>query len=79
MRFDKSAKTHSHEAMKDHETKKAVERRKQAAKRALAEAELRSKEAQPRPEDLPLEFGGRDGPEPTRFGDWEKKGIATDF
>ncbi|MBA3325942.1 MAG: DUF1674 domain-containing protein, partial [Rhodobacteraceae bacterium] len=28
---------------------------------------------------LPRELGGRDGPEPVRFGDWELKGIATDF
>jgi hypothetical protein len=28
---------------------------------------------------LPPEEGGRDGPEPTRFGDWEKKGVAVDF
>tara|TARA_A100001011_G_C13972849_1_gene699972 strand:- start:140 stop:325 length:186 start_codon:yes stop_codon:yes gene_type:complete len=28
---------------------------------------------------LPTELGGRDGPEPTRFGDWEKKGIISDF
>ena len=28
---------------------------------------------------LPVELGGRDGPEPTRFGDWEKKGIVSDF
>lgn len=26
-----------------------------------------------------LEFGGRDGPEPTRFGDWEKNGRCIDF
>ena len=25
------------------------------------------------------EFGGYDGPEPTRFGDWEHKGRCTDF
>jgi len=25
------------------------------------------------------EIGGTDGPEPTRFGDWEKKGITSDF
>lgn len=25
------------------------------------------------------EYGGRDGPEPTRYGDWEKKGIISDF
>jgi hypothetical protein len=28
---------------------------------------------------LPLEVGGRDGPEPTRFGDWEKAGRCIDF
>ncbi len=47
-----------------------------AAKRALAEAEERRK-AGTKP--LPKEFGGRDGPEPVRYGDWEKKGLAIDF
>jgi len=27
----------------------------------------------------PREVGGPKGPEPTRYGDWEKKGIASDF
>ena len=48
-----------------------------AARRALAEAEARRKAAPP--PDLPQEFGGRNGPEPVRYGDWEKKGIAVDF
>jgi len=48
-----------------------------AAKRALAEAEERRKKA--RELELPKELGGRDGPEPVRYGDWEKKGIAVDF
>lgn len=48
-----------------------------AAQRALAEAEARRKAAQV--PDLPQEFGGRNGPEPVRYGDWEKKGIAVDF
>ncbi|MBE9476605.1 MAG: DUF1674 domain-containing protein [Proteobacteria bacterium] len=49
----------------------------EAAKRALAEASARkNKQGNP---DLPTELGGRDGPEPTRFGDWEKKGITSDF
>ena len=48
-----------------------------AAIRALAEAEERRKIADAKP--LPLELGGRDGPEPVRYGDWEKKGIAVDF
>ena len=48
-----------------------------AAQRALAEAEERRRKA--KAEDLPKELGGRDGPEPVRYGDWEKKGIAIDF
>ena len=48
-----------------------------AAKRALAEAEERRKKAKTL--ELPQELGGRDGPEPVRYGDWEKKGIAIDF
>lgn len=48
-----------------------------AARRALAEAEARRKQAAEM--ELPTELGGRDGPEPVRFGDWEKKGIAIDF
>jgi hypothetical protein len=48
-----------------------------AAQRALQEAQDRR--AATRPPDLPLELGGRDGPEPTRFGDWELKGIICDF
>lgn len=49
----------------------------EAAQRALAEAEERRKKAQALA--LAPELGGRDGPEPVRFGDWEKKGIAVDF
>lgn len=48
-----------------------------AAKRALAEALERRKKASET--ELPTELGGRDGPEPVRYGDWEKKGIAVDF
>jgi hypothetical protein len=48
-----------------------------AAKRALAEAEERRKKAGDL--TLPTELGGRDGPEPVRYGDWEKKGLAIDF
>ena len=48
-----------------------------AAVRALAEAEARRKAAgEP---VLPKELGGRDGPDPVRYGDWEKKGLAIDF
>ena len=47
-----------------------------AAQRALAEAEERRQQAKA---DLPKELGGRNGPEPVRYGDWEKKGLAIDF
>ena len=47
------------------------------AERALAEAEERRKAAAP--VDRPPEMGGPKGPEPVRYGDWEKKGIAVDF
>ena len=47
------------------------------AKRALSEAEDRRKKVKSM--ELPQELGGRDGPEPVRFGDWERKGIAVDF
>ena len=48
-----------------------------AAARALAEAEGRR--AAGGAPALPAEVGGRDGPEPVRFGDWERRGIAVDF
>lgn len=47
------------------------------AQRALAEAEERRKNA--KPANLPPELGGRDGPEPVRYGDYEKKGLCVDF
>ena len=48
-----------------------------AAIRALKEAQERRK-AQ-KPVEHPREINGRKGPEPTRFGDWENKGIISDF
>ena len=50
-----------------------------AAQRALAEAEERRLKATAQAQELPKELGGRDGPDPARYGDWEKKGIAIDF
>ena len=49
-----------------------------AARRALEEAAARRAAAEAALA-LPPEKGGREGPEPTRFGDWEKKGVAVDF
>jgi hypothetical protein len=48
-----------------------------AARRALEEAAERR--AAEEAVALPGEIGGRKGPEPTRYGDWERKGIAVDF
>ncbi|MGB2200049.1 MAG: DUF1674 domain-containing protein [Pseudooceanicola atlanticus] len=50
-----------------------------AAQRAMAEAEERRKAAEAEAAAMPKELGGRDGPEPVRYGDWEKKGLAVDF
>ena len=47
------------------------------ALRALEEAEKRRLEK--KEINCPKELGGREGVEPVRFGDWEKKGIAIDF
>jgi len=49
-----------------------------AARRALAEAEAR-RAAQTDASAPPKEAQGPKGPEPTRFGDWERGGIASDF
>ncbi len=62
--------------MSDQSSEKEA-RSKAAASRALAEAEARR--AVGAGTDLPPEIGGRDGPEPVRFGDWERRGIAVDF
>lgn len=48
------------------------------AERALAEAEAR-RAAAAAAEEKAKELGGASGPEPTRYGDWERKGIASDF
>ena len=50
-----------------------------AAQRALAEAEARRQQAAAEAKPRQKEFQGPKGPEPTRYGDWESKGIASDF
>jgi hypothetical protein len=47
------------------------------AERALAEAAVRRKAREDA--SRPKEIAGREGPEPARYGDWEVKGIASDF
>jgi hypothetical protein len=50
-----------------------------AALRALAEAEARRQLRDAEAATRPIEVGGRGGPDPVRFGDWEKGGICWDF
>ena len=53
------------------EAKRALE--EAAARRRACETEEAAKASKPK------EMGGPKGPEPTRYGDWEKNGIASDF
>ena len=50
-----------------------------AAQRALQEAEARRRAYRSREAALPREIGGRGGNEPGRYGDWEIKGLTSDF
>jgi hypothetical protein len=50
-----------------------------AAGRALAEAKARRAERDARQTPKPVEEGGQPGPDPARYGDWEKGGIISDF
>ncbi|MFM9863591.1 MAG: DUF1674 domain-containing protein [Micropepsaceae bacterium] len=59
--------------------KEIAERIAAAAQRALAEAEARRAQEAKTPKDRPKEIGGPKGLEPTRYGDWERKGIVSDF
>ena len=49
----------------------------EAGIRARAEAEARRRAD--KPTSRHKEIGGADGPEPTRYGDWERKGVISDF
>ena len=67
--------------MTDDPAKAATGRRplSPAAQRALAEAEERRRQAAATARPMEKEYQGPKGPEPTRYGDWENKGIASDF
>ena len=56
-----------------------TEKKETQAKRALEEAMKRRSDEKNSTENQPIELKGRGGLEPTRFGDWEVKGIASDF
>jgi hypothetical protein len=51
----------------------------EAAKRALAEAEVRRSAKNAAQRERAKEVGGRGGPDPVRYGDWEKDGLISDF
>ena len=50
-----------------------------AAERALAEAAERRRQREAEAASRPKELGGREGPDPVRYGDWENGGIVSDF
>ena len=56
-----------------------AERIREAGVRALKEAEARQAQKVANTGEKPKEIGGPKGPEPTRYGDWERKGIVSDF
>jgi len=53
-------------------------RRKPAAKPTAAQKKP-ARDPEPKTQGKPKEIGGPEGPEPTRYGDWERKGICVDF
>ena len=61
--------------------KKMIETEKKIiqARQALEEAKKRRAEEKAKIDKRPVELKGRGGLEPTRFGDWEVKGITSDF
>jgi hypothetical protein len=61
------------------QTKPPIKRLSPAAERALAEAAERRAKAESKTAPPAKEVGGPSGPEPTRYGDWEKKGLTSDF
>jgi len=64
------------------QTESAAVRRQRlsvAAQHALDEAKARRQATAETARPMPKEFQGPTGPEPTRYGDWENKGIASDF
>ena len=61
------------------QTKSPHKKLSPAAERALAEAAERRMNAERKAAEPVQEVGGPSGPEPTRYGDWEKKGLTSDF
>lgn len=60
-------------------TSKAKKPDPKIAEQALAEAKARRAEIDKVTQNAPREINGKNGPDPARYGDWENKGIASDF
>ena len=65
--------------LKSPQTESEAKKLTPAAQRALDEAVARRTEQAGKEAPRPKEFQGREGPDPARYGDWETKGIASDF
>jgi hypothetical protein len=72
------AKTTDLQMSKSSSAEEIARRVREAGERAKAEADAR-RAKEPPAKPLPPEQGGQKGPEPTRYGDWEKNGIVSDF
>lgn len=60
-------------------TQKAKHPAPEIAKRALEEAKVRRDQIDKKANDAPKEVNGRGGLDPNRYGDWEIKGLTSDF
>lgn len=67
------------DAQQPSESPQAVRVLSPEAQRALAEAEARRKAAEAAAVAAPTEVAGRGGLDPVRYGDWEVKGLTSDF
>ncbi len=77
---DKTSSAETSSAGGTGQTVEAPRQLSPAARRALQEAEERRRDAGTASGgSRPAEIGGREGPDPVRYGDWEKGGIASDF
>jgi hypothetical protein len=78
MRWQACFKRMSNGMKKDGNAAEIAARIRAAGERARAEADARRK-SESGPAPAPKEIGGPKAPEPTRYGDWERKGVVSDF
>jgi hypothetical protein len=78
-RLDGDQMAHDFWLMADDDPRQPKRSLSPAAQRALEEAAQRRAATEKLAKPAAKEVGGAVGPEPTRYGDWEKKGLASDF